>query len=124
MGEYRWKSFAEVEKQVAAFSRGLKDLGLATRKSIVIFAETRAEWLIVAHASLKQSLAVVTIYATLGDDGIVHGINENEVDTVITSHELLPKFRSLLSQTPNVKNIIFMEDQLKSADTKDFKVRL
>lgn len=121
MGEYKWKSFLEVEKMASSFSRGLRELGLTVKKNIVIFAETRAEWMIAAHACFKQNLSVVTIYATLGDDAIAHGVNETEVDTVITSHELLPKFKRILPRLAEVKNIIYMEDQLKPTDTNDFK---
>ena len=39
------------------------------------------------------SLAVVTLYATLGADAIVHSVNESEVSYVITSADLLPKFK-------------------------------
>ena len=123
MGEYKWKSFIEVEKLAASFGRGLKELGLTVRKNIVIFAETRAEWMIAAHACFKQNLTIVTIYSTLGDEAIAHGINETEVDTVITSFDLLPKFKKLLDKVPEVKNIIYMEDQLKKPDTKGYKVR-
>ncbi|XP_043470608.1 long-chain-fatty-acid--CoA ligase 3 isoform X1 [Leptopilina heterotoma] len=121
MGEYKWKSFMEVEKLASSFSRGLRVLGLTAKKNIVIFAETRAEWMIAAHACFKQNLSVVTIYATLGDDAIAHGVNETEVDTVITSHELLPKVKRILPRLAEVKNIIYMEDQLKPTDTSDFK---
>ena len=122
MGDYKWKSYTEVERLTSSFGRGLKEFGLTQKKNIVIFAETRAEWLIAAHGCFKQNLTIVTIYATLGDDAIAHGINQTEVDTVITSHELLPKFKRLLGMTPDVKNLIYMEDQLKETDTKDFKV--
>lgn len=122
MGEYKWKSFTEVEKLAASFSRGMKELGLSAKKNVVIFAETRAEWMIAAHACFKQNLTIVTIYSTLGDEAIVHGINETEVDTVITSYDLLPKFKRLLQKVPEVKNIIYMEDQLKEPDTTGFKV--
>ena len=122
MGEYKWKTFTEVEKLAASFSRGLRELGLTLRKNIVIFAETRAEWMIAAHACFKQNLSVVTIYATLTDDAIAHGVNETDVDTVITSHELLPKFKRILPKLPEVKTIVYMEDQLKPTDTKGFKV--
>ncbi|KAJ8674122.1 hypothetical protein QAD02_005384 [Eretmocerus hayati] len=121
MGDYRWKSYTEVEKIATSFSRGLKELGLTVRKNVVIFAETREEWMIAAHACFKQNLTVVTIYATLGDEAIVHGINETEVDTVITSHDLLPKFKKLLQKIPEVKTIIYMEDQLKQADVNGYK---
>ncbi|CAD6209171.1 GSCOCG00003763001-RA-CDS [Cotesia congregata] len=121
MGDYKWKSYKEVERLVTSFGKGLKERGLTQRKNIVIFAETRAEWMIAAHGCFKQNLSIVTIYATLGDEAIAHGINETEVDTVITSHELLPKFRNLLSMTPEVKCIIYMEDQLVPTDTTGFK---
>ncbi|KAH0953865.1 hypothetical protein HN011_000471 [Eciton burchellii] len=121
MGEYKWKTFSEINRLAASFGRGLAELGMKARKNIVIFAETRAEWMISAHACFKQNFTVVTIYATLGDEAIAHGINETEVDTVITSHDLLPKFKRLLDLVSNVKTIIYMEDQLKSTDTTGYQ---
>lgn len=121
MGDYKWKSFIEVERLAACFGRGLRELGQQPKHNIVIFAETRAEWMIAAHGCFKQNIPIVTIYATLGDDGVVHGINETEVTTVITTHDLLPKFKQLLAQLPNVKNIVYMEDQLRKADVTGFK---
>ncbi|XP_053996394.1 fatty acid CoA ligase Acsl3 isoform X2 [Hylaeus anthracinus] len=121
MGEYKWKSYVDVDRLTVSFSRGLRELGLTVRKNIVIFAETRAEWMIAAYGCFRQNLTVVTIYATLGDDAIAHGINETEVDTVITSHDLLPKFKRLLEKVPVVKTVIYMEDQLKPTDTTGYK---
>ncbi|XP_034944202.1 long-chain-fatty-acid--CoA ligase 4 isoform X2 [Chelonus insularis] len=119
MGDYKWKSFKDVEKLATSFGRGLGEL--TKKKNIAIFAETRAEWMIAAHGAFKKNFSVVTIYATLGDEAIAHGINETEVDTVITSHELLPKFKHLLSSTPEVKCLIYMEDQLVSTDINGYK---
>ncbi|XP_012347685.1 long-chain-fatty-acid--CoA ligase 3 isoform X2 [Apis florea] len=121
MGEYKWKTYLEVEMLMTSFGRGLKELGLTTTKNIVIFAETREEWMIAAYGCFKQNLVVVTLYATLGEEAIAHGINETEVDIVITSHDLLPKFKSLLKILPKVKTIVYMEDQLKPTDTKGYK---
>lgn len=64
---------------------------------------------------------VVTIYATLGDDAIAHGINETDVSTVITTYDLLPKFKKILAKTPKVDTIIYMEDQLKNIDRDGYK---
>lgn len=66
-------------------------------------------------------LTVVTIYATLGDEAIAHGINETEVSTVITTHELLPKFKNILSLCPDVNMLIYIEDPIKKTDTSGFK---
>lgn len=121
MGEYKWKSFVEVERLASAFGRGLRELGQQPLQNIVIFAETRAEWMIAAHGCFKQNIPIVTIYATLGDEGVVHGINETEASVVITSHELLPKFKTLLTKLPRVHTVIFMEDQLKPTSTDGYK---
>ncbi|CAK9808994.1 Fatty acid CoA ligase Acsl3 [Anthophora quadrimaculata] len=77
MGEYKWKTYTDVDRLTTSFSRG--------------------------------------------DEAIAHGINETEVDTVITSHDLLSKFKRLLGMVKNVKNIVYMEDQLKPTDTTGYK---
>ena len=53
-----------------------------------------------------------------GDDAVIHGLNETEVQYVITSHDLLPKFKNILRRTPRIHTIIYLEDPLHKADTK------
>ncbi|KAK5645740.1 hypothetical protein RI129_004204 [Pyrocoelia pectoralis] len=104
MGDYMWKTFAEVDMLATNFGKGVRELGNKPKENIVIFAETRAEWMIAAQGLFKQSIPVVTIYATLGDDAIIHSINETEVATVIT-----------------IKTVIYIEDQLKKLDNSGYK---
>ena len=52
---------------------------------------------------------------------IVHGVNETEVTHVITTHELLPKFKNVLERTPTVKHVIFLEDQVNTTDRSGYK---
>lgn len=73
MGEYKWRSYIDVQITAVNFGRGLRELGQEVLKNVVIFAETRAEWLIAAHGCFSQNFPIVTIYATLGDDGVIHG---------------------------------------------------
>lgn len=120
MGEYKWRNFIETEMQASCFGRGIVEVGVKPRDKIVLFAETRAEWMIAAHGLFKQSCTVVTIYATLGEDGITHGVNETEVNVIITSHELMPKLRSILKTIPKVDTIIYFEDPLHKTDTSGF----
>lgn len=65
--------------------------------------------------------AVVTLYATLGEEAIIHGLNETEVEVVLTSHDQLPKFKKVLQETPSVKKVIFMEDPLNKTDTSGYR---
>lgn len=120
LGEYRWRNYLEAEQEARYFGRGMRELGIQPHDKIVMFAETRAEWMIAAHGLFKQSCTIVTIYATLGDEGVTHGVTETEVKTLITSQELLPKIRNLLKTIPNVDTIVFFEDQLQKADTSGF----
>lgn len=120
MGDYKWRTYSEANILAANFGRGIRELGNKPKENVVIFAETRAEWMIAAHGLFKQNIPLVTIYATLGDEAIAHGINETEVDTVITSFDLIPKFKKILEHTPRVKTLIYMEDQLKELDTTGF----
>ncbi|XP_044752999.1 long-chain-fatty-acid--CoA ligase 4 isoform X3 [Coccinella septempunctata] len=121
MGVYKWKTFYEVNTLASNFGKGVRELGNEPLKNVVIFAETREEWMIAAHGLFKQNIPLVTIYATLGDEAIAHGINETEVTTVITSHDLMPKFKNILSQTPKVTTLIYMEDQLRKLDPTGYK---
>jgi len=120
MGGYTWRTFDEVNVEASNFGKGLRELGVNPKDRIVVFAETRAEWMIAAHGLYKQNCTCCTIYATLGEDGIAFGVNETEVKFVITSHELMPKLKNILKDIPNVHTIIFFEDQLNPTDTTNF----
>ena len=108
MGDFQWRTFAQKDSEAESFGRGLRELGLKSRENVVLFAETRAEWLISANGCMKQNMPIVTLYATLGDDALIHGITETEVSCVITSQELLPKFKNILPSTPNVSLLVML----------------
>jgi len=121
LGDYRWMSYEEADTIASNVGRGLRSLGQQPNKPLCVFADTRAEWLLSAQACFKQSFPVVTLYTNLGEDAAVHGINEAEVETVITSHELLPKFKKILQKTPSVKNIVYFENPIRTTDTEGYK---
>lgn len=118
MGEYRWRTFTQTEREALHFGRGLRLLGHKPKENLVIFAETRAEWMIAAHGCFKQNIPLCTLYATLGDEAIIHGINETEASMVITTQDLLPKFKLLLPQCQTIRTLVYMQDPLKSRSSK------
>lgn len=121
MGEYKWRTFRETEQEAFHFGRGIRELGVNPRDRVAIFAETRAEWMIAAQGLFKQSCGCATIYATLGEDGIIHAINQTEVSVVITSHDLIPKLSKVLKDLPSVRTVIYFEDQLYKTDLSGFE---
>ncbi|XP_070539166.1 long-chain-fatty-acid--CoA ligase 4-like [Ptychodera flava] len=120
LGDYQWETFQEIDKRAENFGQGLSSLGLKPRRNVVIFAETRAEFMIAMQACFRHNFPVVTIYATLGEDGVCHGINETEVTHVITSASQLSKLKNITDRIPKVRHIIYMEDQLSRANTSGF----
>ncbi|KAL7012110.1 hypothetical protein ACKWTF_014638 [Chironomus riparius] len=118
MGSYKWRSFRDAELEAQYFGRGVRELGVIPRERVAIFAETRAEWMIAAQGLFKHSCGVATIYATLGEDGITHAINQTEVSVVITSHDLMPKLKNVIKTVPKITTVIYFEDPLSSTDVK------
>jgi long-chain acyl-CoA synthetase len=116
MGDYEWRSFIEAHTEATYFGKGIRELGVQPRERVAIFAETRAEWMLAAQGFFKQACGIATIYATLGEDGIIYAINQTEVSTIVTSHDLLPKLRNVLDQIPSVKIVIYFEDQLNETN--------
>ena len=45
-----------------------------------------------------KNIAVATVYTNLGDDAVVHALKETGTEIVVTSHELLPRFRQMLPE--------------------------
>ncbi|EMP37283.1 Long-chain-fatty-acid--CoA ligase 3 [Chelonia mydas] len=110
LGKYTWLSYDEVYIKATNFGNGLAILGQQPKTNIAIFCETRAEWMIVAQACFMCNYQLVTLYATLGGPAIVHGLNESEVTTIITSKELMQtKLKEIVSQVPLLRHIITVD---------------
>lgn len=51
---------------------------------------------------------VVTVFTTLGDDGVIHALKETDVSCLITSEELMPRLVDILPECPSVQNLIYI----------------
>ncbi len=79
LGDYQWFSYREVDERVENIASGLLWSGVRPKDIVLIFAETRLEWMLSCQAVFRMGATVATLYSTLGEDGIVHGINETKV---------------------------------------------
>lgn len=66
-------TYREFNEKVDLVGRALMFLGVRPRQNVCILAETRVEWMLSAQACLRLNIPVVTLYATLGEEGIIHG---------------------------------------------------
>ena len=55
LGEYNWITFEEVFTRITNLGSGLLALGQKPRSNTLIYAETRAEWMIAAQACFKYN---------------------------------------------------------------------
>jgi len=108
LGEYTWLNYNDTNNMADSLGKGLRELGVEPRDKIVLYANTCSEWMVSALAAFKHSLAVVTIYTNLGEEGVEHGISQTDATAVIVSQELVPRLLAVLPKCPTVKNIIII----------------
>ena len=109
--DYDWVTYAEALTRIRHLSDGLLAVGLKSNDNIVLFAETRPEWLYSALACFRVKIAVVTLYSTLGIDALAFGINQTSSSYLITSGEQLPKIQMILHNCPHLKHVLVMSDK-------------
>lgn len=110
LGEYSWETFWDAERRVSHLAAGLYSILGSIKEHnqpIALFSETRAEWMFAAQACFRLNRPVATLYATLGDDALVHGFNETEAVVVFTSDELLSKVIKIVQRCPSIQRIIY-----------------
>ncbi|ORY39427.1 acyl-CoA synthetase [Rhizoclosmatium globosum] len=107
LGPYEWKTWAEAEKITGAYASGYRALGLKKGDKLTIYADTSCDWMFTAMALVQQGIVITTAYATLGEDGLAHSLNECEVTTIFTSAELLPVVVKVASKCKDLKHIVY-----------------
>ncbi|KAK9764597.1 long-chain fatty acid-CoA ligase [Basidiobolus ranarum] len=120
LSHYNWYSYKEVHKISSSLAAGLLQLGLGPNTKLILFAKTSVEWMLMAQACYMQGIIVVTAYDTLGEDGVLHAINEGEIPVMFTHAELLKTASNVASKASSLKHIIYMEDATDAA-IDDFK---
>jgi len=108
LGDYSWLSYKELDSKAEFLGKGLRELGVQPKEKIVLYANTCAEWMMSAVGAFKHSIAVVTIYTNLGEEGVLHGISQTDASVVIVSQELVPRLQSVLSKCSTVKHVIMI----------------
>uniref|UniRef100_A0A2P2K4E5 AMP-dependent synthetase/ligase domain-containing protein n=1 Tax=Rhizophora mucronata TaxID=61149 RepID=A0A2P2K4E5_RHIMU len=119
LGDYEWQTYGEVFDRACNFASGLIRLGHNEDARAAIFAETRAEWFIAFQGCLRQNVTVVTIYSSLGEDALIHSLNETQVSTLICDSKLLEKLATISSRITTISNVIYFEEE-ETAIANDF----
>ncbi|WOL19193.1 long chain acyl-CoA synthetase 8 [Canna indica] len=111
LGEYEWQTYEMAYGRACDFASGLINLGLGPETHAAIFSETKADWFIALQGCLRQSITVVTIYSSLGEEALIHSLNETQVSTLICDSKQLKRLPALSSRLDNVKYVVYFEDE-------------
>jgi len=115
-GDYEWLTFGQMHKRASDFAAGLVAFGkLQPKGRVVIYGETQRDWMIAALAAFRQDVSVVTIYATLGEDGVVHGINQTKASVVVADAKLLPVLAAAASKCKTLKHVVSISPDMDPA---------
>lgn len=120
LGEYHWQTYGEVYKRVGFIAAGLHSITNKDSK-VVIFAETRADWLITAFSCFRANVTIVTVYATLGEEAIAQAINETSATVLVTSAELLPKVAKFCHKCSTLKSLVYFRPVNKEKRLMDLQ---
>ncbi|XP_026448020.1 long chain acyl-CoA synthetase 8-like isoform X2 [Papaver somniferum] len=117
LGEYVWETYEGAFKRASNFASGLVKLGHSADSRAAIFADSRAEWLLAFQGCFRQNITVVTIYASLGEEALIHSLNETQVTTLICDPKQLKKLAAISSSLEFIKHIIYFEDDDTTVDS-------
>lgn len=104
--EYSWITFKSFINKVDQIANGLLKIGLRSNQNVVLFSETRPEWLMSAVAAFKIKVTVVTLYATLGLEALAFGLNQTSSSYLIVSGEGVLKLQKILDKVKNLTHVI------------------
>ncbi|CAG2172439.1 unnamed protein product [Oppiella nova] len=110
LSPYVWMTYGEVYDKIDSISRGMVSNGFQRKDKIVILSETSADNLIFLQVCMNIGAVIVTVFATLGDEGITHCINETKATILYTTYDLLPKVQNILKSCPTISKIIFVDN--------------
>lgn len=129
-----WLTYEQYFARVKNFASGLADLERAVREScrpsglagleraverevgmihrpsdalrVVIYAETQMDWMVAALASFSRSMEVVTVYATLGEEGALVGFQQTKSPIVVADARLIKVLLKIADRLDYVKYVI------------------
>ncbi|CAG5077020.1 Oidioi.mRNA.OKI2018_I69.PAR.g8612.t1.cds [Oikopleura dioica] len=115
-GKYQWLTYGEMFETVDKLARGFSELGI---KRVCLYMETRAEWMMTAHACFRHNIKIVTVYSTLGEVAVSQALNEAEVEVVITSASLLEsKLINIAKNIPTLKTVVYAPHEFRHQKVK------
>ena len=117
---YTWLTYGQVDERIDNIMRGLLLNGIKPGDRVTIFMETRMEWMLFCQALFRMGATLATVYATLGEEGIIHVLQEVESTHILTSSDLLAKVKKIRPRLPDLTTVIYCEDSINPASVDSY----
>jgi long-chain acyl-CoA synthetase len=104
---YEYLTFTEYERLTLQLGAGLRKLGLEAHDRLHIFAATSQYWLAMSHGAASQSIAIVTAYDTLGEEGLRHSMVATGAKAIFLDPHLLPTLTNVLKDATEIRHVIY-----------------
>ena len=111
-GPFEFIDYAEALRSVRVIGSGLRLLGASANSTLGLWSSNRIEWMLTALGAFSQSVVVVPMYDTLGDDAMVYELNHAEVSIVVLERAKLAKLGALLATCPAVRSVVQIEPRV------------
>ncbi|KAI3338633.1 hypothetical protein F4824DRAFT_458294 [Ustulina deusta] len=122
LSPYEYITFNDYEALSLNVGSGLRKLGMVKGDRVHIFAATSANWLTTFHAAASQSMAVVTAYDTLGEEGLRHSMVATGAKAVFLDPHLIPTLGNVLAEAREVRYVIWnSQNQVKQEHINNLK---
>ncbi|KAF2002358.1 acetyl-CoA synthetase-like protein [Amniculicola lignicola CBS 123094] len=119
LSPYKYNSFVEFEKSCLTLGSALKALGLGPQDRLHLFASTQVQWLSMAHGAMSQSMAIVTAYDTLGEEGLRHSMLQTKAKIMFTDPVLLPKLIKPFNDAKDIATVVYStKDEVDQKDVE------
>ena len=119
--DFDWMTYADYGAKInrvgAAF---VGALGVAANERVLLYADTCLEWMLTAQACWTQSLTVVTVYATLGAEGLLHAASITKAKVLVVDAKTLrvaaaaAKDGAAKAQLAGCKKVVYIKDRCAS----------
>ncbi|ORX65939.1 long-chain-fatty-acid-CoA ligase 1 [Linderina pennispora] len=104
LSDYKWMTYRQIADYTKTLGSGFLQLGLKSASRVVVYAPTSREWQLCALSTFSQSMQIVTAYDTLGEEGVLHAMNESEADLIFLKADQMPILARIMDRVETVKH--------------------
>jgi long-chain acyl-CoA synthetase len=110
-GPFQWMKYSEAYEAAKTAGSGLRALGLQPGDCLGLYAPNSEEWAFASLGAYSQSITIVPLYDTLGDDAVRYEIEHAELKLVVCAQKNLHAVAAVKDKIPTLKTIVQVENR-------------